>query len=474
MTTIEPVLSAEVCRVTVVGPKGQADLAVPVSLTVSALLPALLARVEEATGPGGVPWVLQRLGEDPLDPDATPDSIGLRDGEVLHLRPAEAPLPALQFDDLADGVAHVLAGRADRWQPQHTRRLAVSVAALTLGALLWALLGFGPGAAAAGTAGGLAVLLAAAAVAGDRLHAGQGPVVLAGTAALLFAAAAGLTFRAAPQAGHTILGSAVAFGGYAPGEPGVLVAAGAVAALAAALLGLRPLPVVIPATALVVALAAGIGALLVRSADLPPGQATAVVAVALFVLGHFGPRLTLRMARLRVPQLPHNAEELQQDIDPEPLERVERRVTAAHGYLNTLSLASALVYAAGLWCMVRETGWIGWVLPLAFCGAVLLRSRGLTSTLQRVPMVLAGALGLALLLVVRGASGHHTARGVVVVVLLVAAVALLVAAWRLPSSRLLPVWAHSGDLLETLSAVALLPLLLQAVHAYAWFRSLAS
>ncbi|MBF9072526.1 type VII secretion integral membrane protein EccD [Streptacidiphilus fuscans] len=475
--TIEPVLSAEVCRVTVVGPKAQADLAVPVSLSVSALLPALLARIEEPTDPGNGPWVLQRLGEDPLDPDATPDSLGLRDGEVLYLRPAESALPSLHFDDLADGVAHVLAGRADRWQPQHTRRLAVTVAALTLAALLWALLGFGPGAAAAGTAGGLAVLLAAVAVTGDRLRSGDGTVVLAGTAALLFAATAGLTFRAAPHGGHGAYGGFAGFGGfggYAPGEPSVLVAAGAVAVLATVLLGLRVLPVVIPATALTVALAAGIGALLARSSDLPAGQAAAVVAVALFVLGHFGPRLALRLARLRVPQLPHNAEELQQDIDPEPQERVERRVTAAHAYLNTLSLASALVYAVGLWCMVRESGWIGWVLPLAFCGAVLLRSRGLTSTLQRVPMVLAGALGLALLLVVRGASHSPTGRAVAVVVLLVAAGLLLVAAWRLPSSRLLPVWAHSGDLLETISAIALLPLLLQAVHAYAWFRSLAS
>lgn len=469
--TIEPVLSAEVCRITVVGPRAQADLAVPVSLTVSALLPALLARVEEPTRSGTAPWVLQRLGEDPLDPEATPDSLGLRDGEVLHLRPAGAPLPSLHFDDLADGVAHVLEGRTDRWQPQHTRRLAVTVAGLTLAALLWALLGLGPGAAAAATAGGIAVLLATAAVAGDRLRSGAWTVVPAGSAALLFAATAGLTFRAAPRPGHGGYGG---LGHYAPGVPGVLVTAGTVAVLAAVLLALRPLPLVIPATALVVALAAGIGALLVRAADLPAGQAAAVVAVALFVLGHFGPRLALRLARLRVPQLPHNAEELQQDIDPEPQERVEVRVTAAHSYLNTLSLASALVYAAALWCMVREAGWIGWVLPLAFCGAVLLRSRGLTSTLQRVPTVLAAALGLALLLVERGAAHSHTGRAAVVAVLTVAAVALLVAAWRLPGSRLLPVWAHSGDLAETLSAIALLPLLLQAVHAYAWFRSLAS
>jgi hypothetical protein len=124
--------------------------------------------------------------------------------------------------------------------------------------------------------------------------------------------------------------------------------------------------------------------------------------------------------------------------------------------------------------MVREPGWIGWVLPLAFGGAVLLRARGLTGTMQRVPMVATGTVGLALLLVLRAAPHQHTGRGVVVLVLFVAAVVLLVAGWRLPTSRLLPVWAHTGDILETISSIALLPLLLQALHVYAWFRSLTS
>lgn len=460
--TTEPLLSAEVCRVSVVGPDSRADLAIPVSLTVSALLPALLDAVKEPAEQRGAPWVLQRLGEDPLDPDGTAESLGLRHGDVLHLRPADQPLPALQFDDIADGVAHVLSARQDRWRPQHTRRLALAMAALVLAALAWALLGFGPGGPAAGGAGGAAVLLALGCVLAARFHADSGTVVLAGVGALLFAGLSGLTFRAGPH------------GGFAPGQPGVLVAAGSVVVLAAALLALRPLPPVVPGTALVTALAAGAGAALMRSAHLHGGQAAAVVAVALFVLGHFGPRLALRMARLRVPQLPNNAEELQQDIDPEPQARVERRVTAANDYLDTLSLSSALVYAVGFWFMVREPGWIGWVLPLAFSGAVLLRARGLTGTWQRVPMVATATVGLALLLVLRAAPHQHNGRAVVVVVLFAAAAALLVAGWRLPTSRLLPVWAHTGDILETLSSIALLPLLLQALHVYAWFRSLAS
>jgi type VII secretion integral membrane protein EccD len=460
--TTEPLLSADVCRVTVVGPAERADLALPVSLTVAALLPVLLDRVKEPAEQRGRPWVLQRLGEEPLDPDGTAESLGLRHGDVLHLRPADEPLPALHFDDLADGVAHVISARPDRWRPQATRRLALALAALALTALAAALLGFGPGAAASGGAAAAAVLLAAGCAAADRFGANAGAVALAGVGALFFGGLSGLTFRQGPH------------GGFAPGQPGVLVAAAAVAVLAGALLALGPLPLAVPGTALVTALAAAAGAGLMRLAHLHGGQAVAVVAVAFFVLGHFGPRLTLRMARLRVPQLPNNAEELQQDIDPEPQQRVDARVTAANGYLDTLSLSSALTYAVGFWFMVHEAGWIGWVLPAAFAGAVLLRARGLSGILQRVPMVTAGAAGLAMLLLFRAAPHGHASRAAVVVALLAAAVALLTAAWRLPTSRLLPVWGHAGDILETASAIALLPLLLQALHAYAAIRSLAS
>ncbi|MBC3841036.1 hypothetical protein GXW82_14375 [Streptacidiphilus sp. 4-A2] len=88
-------------------------------------------------------------------------------------------------------------------------------------------------------------------------------------------------------------------------------------------------------------------------------------------------------------------------------------------------------------------------------------------------MVATGALGLILLLLLRVAPQGHSGRLLVALVLLLAAAALLVAAWRLPTSRLLPVWGQTGDLLETLASIAMLPLLLQALHVYAWFRSLA-
>lgn len=50
---------------------------------------------------------------------------------------------------------------------------------------------------------------------------------------------------------------------------------------------------------------------------------------------------------------------------------------------------------------------------------------------------------------------------------------LLTGAWRLPGARLRPIWGRLGEILEGLTALALVPLLLQVLDAYAYFRSMA-
>jgi hypothetical protein len=440
MTTASVVPAAgtgtEVCRLTVLGPGGKADLAVPVTLPVSALLPVLVEHVVSDVRDRGAAWALQRLGEPPLDPDGTPAGLGLRHGDVLHLRPVDEPLPTLHFDDIADGVAHVVGAQPGRWRPELTRALALTMAALAVAFLALALVSGGPGDFAGYGSGITAVLFAAACAAGARFTADRGAVLTAGIAAMAMAGLAGLAFRTGPG------------GGFDPGVPGLLVAAGCVTAVAVALIALRAMPFLLPGTA--------------------------VVGVALFVLGHFAPRISLRAARLRVPQLPHNAAELQEDTDPEPQERVERRVAAATSYLDALSIGFALSFAVVFWFTTREHGWIGWALPLVLGAAVLLRSRGLSGTLQRVPTVVAAGAGLALLLLQQWTTGGPGQRGVAVALLALTAVALLAAAWRLPSTRLLPVWGHSGDIAELLVAMALLPLLLQLLHVYARLRHMTS
>ncbi|MER7752803.1 type VII secretion integral membrane protein EccD [Kitasatospora sp. NPDC097643] len=462
MTTAPPPVEAtEVCRITVDGPTGRADLAVPVTTTVSALLPVLLRALPDGPGRADGRWVLQRLGDEPLGPAATPATAGLRHGDVLHLRPAGAPLPVPHFDDLADGVADRVGRGPGRWRPGHTRALALVHAGGALAALTAALLGAGAGPAIAARCAAAAAVLTTACAVTARMRADRGSVLLTGVGALWFVALAGLTLRA-PADGHL------------PGATAVLAAAGGVVALAALLLGIGALPLAVPGTALVTGVAAACGAIAVRAGWADAVQAAAVLAVALFVLGHLAPRLALRAARLRVPHLPRDADELQRDIEPEPGERLGHRVTLATACLDTIAAASALVQAAAVTLLaVLDPSWTGWLLPLTLGAAQLLRARGTEGTLQRVPALLCGAYAAALVLVLRAAPAGPAGQAAAITVLLAAAALLPAAAWRLPQARLLPIWGHLGDLAETVTAIALLPLVLQVIGVYARLRALA-
>ena len=129
----------DLCRITVVGPSRRVDIALPGYVSFADLFPAV-ARYAGLDGPevvgekGG--WVLQRLGQEPFSPAMTPLQAGLRDGEMIYLRPQRAQLPQLAFDDVADVIATGLNDLPGRWAPRDIRRVAlgVGVAALVAGA----------------------------------------------------------------------------------------------------------------------------------------------------------------------------------------------------------------------------------------------------------------------------------------------------------------------------------------------------
>src|SRR5436190_10892848 len=101
--TVLKASGADLCRITVAGPDRRADLAVPLSTTISALLPVLVRYTATEDGGDDGQWVLQRLGGTPFDPDETPETLDLLDGEQIYLRRSDDPVPELVFDDIADG-----------------------------------------------------------------------------------------------------------------------------------------------------------------------------------------------------------------------------------------------------------------------------------------------------------------------------------------------------------------------------------
>ncbi|MCO1580743.1 type VII secretion integral membrane protein EccD [Crossiella sp. SN42] len=450
----------QLCRLTVAAPGGRADLAVPQDIPLAELLPVLLRHVDPgltvAAG-GEREWVLQRLGDTPLDTDATPAALGLRDGEVLHLRPARIPLPAIGFDDLTDGVGVAIRGRADRWRPELTRWLFLGLAATALLVLLLALLTVpGPLWLRATGSGAVAVLLLAAGAIASRAI-GDAPV------------AAQLGLAAAPFA--AVAGSLVPGTGF--GAPNLLGAgSAAMAATVLAVLAVRTAVPVFLATG-VAAVAAALGGLLVLWSKLSPGGSAAVVATVAFGLTMLAPGVATRMVRLRPPQLPGGAEELQEDIEPLSEPEVLAKAKSADRLLTALLAGSAVVVAACLLPVVAAPGWTAPAFLAAMCAALLLRSRVLVSTGQRLAVALPGAAGFAVLLHAGAHAPLPALRVISLVGLAVLAALLVLGAWRLPGKRLLPYWGRAADLGETAAAIAVVPLLLAVLDAYALIRALA-
>ncbi|GHB68401.1 hypothetical protein GCM10010377_69030 [Streptomyces viridiviolaceus] len=451
-----------ICRVTVIGDDTSADLGLPPAVTMGSLLPVLAERVGRAGEADAGGYVLQRLGEEPLDPEGTPETLGLRDGDVLYLRPADDILPPMVFDDLADGVSTVIGSRTDRWRTELTRRLFVGLSCLPLLTAAVVVLVFVEGTLLTVQLGTAALAMLAGSVAVARSGAGdRAAVLVCGVAGWTYAALAGLT----AYRGVTALSG--------PDRHDVLLAAACAVGAAALLLIAGNMPPRVFGVLLVLALAAELGSFLALSFDWDATVTLTVLAVTMFVLSAIAPRLALRMAGLRVPQLPRNADELQEDLEPGAQPDVERRVAAADTYLTVFTVAAALYYALDLVLLTRRSGWFDWFLALALASAVTLRSRGMTETWQRVSLALAGTLGLTLAVVWLLVHGGAVARTFLLVILLAAAGLLLLGARRLPTLRLLPIWGHVADIMEMTTAIALVPLLLQFMDVYWFFRSLA-
>src|SRR5262249_51625537 len=146
---------------------------------------------EQATaGLGHDGWVLQRLGEPPLDEDLGTAALGLYDGDVLHLRPRADPLPPVDFADLIDRVATGSASRAERPRPEATRRLILGLVGVLLG--LGAVVAPMSGIAAVGSlvAGTASITLLLGAAAASRALADRAASVVLAVGSIGFAVAA--------------------------------------------------------------------------------------------------------------------------------------------------------------------------------------------------------------------------------------------------------------------------------------------
>jgi type VII secretion integral membrane protein EccD len=460
-----PTMIDDLCRLTVCGPARSVELAVPVHVPLIDLLPALVGHLGDGLADAGLEhggWVLQRLGDPPLREDQSVAVLGLHDGDVVHLRPRADQLPPLDFDDLIDGVAAGIAGRSDRWRPEMSRRLLTGLLAVPLAAGLIVLAGR-PGLLSDVVAAVLAVVLLALTGAASRALADLPAAGVLGAAAIGYA---GLAAAELPllRGGH-LLATAAAV------RPALLAATAAMTGAATAVTLLRggrhP--------ALVATILAGclmtVGGVLAAVARLDAVSVAGVLVALIMPLGGWVPVLAFRLTGMRLDPTPSSPDELQADLDPVPSKFVLDRTRRADRYMTALYTGLAVVVTGCLTVLGLSTGWAARVAAIDVIVLMLLHSRVLVAARHRLAAVIPASVGAAVLVCAAGlrADAHDW---LALLAGLVAVAGLLLAGERsLPGHKLLPHWGRAGDLLQTLTAVALIPAVLWLIDLYGFARA---
>ncbi|GGX86083.1 type VII secretion integral membrane protein EccD [Streptomyces minutiscleroticus] len=460
---------AELCRLTVRAPSVSVDLAVPADVPVADLLPTLLRYVGEEAEEAGLDhagWVLQRLGDAPLDEEATLAAAGLADGDVLYLRPHTEALPEARLDDLVDGIADTAGRKLHTWHPGAARGLLVGTVVATVVAAL--VLVFRPGVSGSGS-----LRAVCAAVAGLLLLAGAGSASRAVGDRLSATALGLLVAPCLALAGWVLPGGdvsgpdAVRVVGARLLAAGAAGAGGAVIALAATAVGAPALL----ASAVVLAATAVAGALIGYTGLDVPAAAALVVAVLVLAAGTVAP-FAFKLAGMRMPALPSSAGQLQEGIEPYAGDEIAERTELAGRWVTALFAATGTVAAAALAVLAERPDLPEVLTALALSLLLLLHSRGLVHIWQRLTLAVPGIWGLLLLARAWAVDSSGDGRVVVFAVLLAAAAALVIAAWTVPGRRMLPYWGRAAELAHTGLAVALLPLSLWVAGLFGWLRGL--
>jgi len=459
------VSAGETCRLVVIGPERQIELAVPAGVVLADLLPALLDHLGEDLADSGLAhggWVLQRLGEAPLDEDVSVADLGLHDGDVVHLRPRSEQIPPVSFDDLIDGIATGARSRAGLWRPEMARWAALATLALLfpVGLTVLALPGDPLARAICAAAAAVACLIGAAGAAraaGER----QAALIIA-VAGIGFGALGGLIV---PGLGADRTG--LTFDGPALFSAAVVVAA--LAVVTAAALGWSG-PVVAGFVAAAVLTAAG--AAVATFTDLGTAGAAGIVVVAGTLLAVSVPLTAFRLAGQRLMPLPTQPEHLQQDIEPEPSGLVLTGATRTDHYMTGLYAGLAGPAAVAMVLLAADGGWAAATLILVTAVARLTAARTMTSGWHRLAQAVPAVAGVVTLAGFELAALDPTVRLAALPVVLLLTVPVLVIGRKMPGRRLMPYWGRIGDVLQLLTTVAMVPILLAELGVYAYARSL--
>ena len=458
-----PAPTSGLARITIRAPRRRLDLAVPDQVPLAEILPEVLRRAGEATpgelapGPGG--WTLRRADGASLG-GATPLALqGVRDGDVLYLVPRSVTWPEPEYDDVVEEIAATARARGRTWDASATRLVALGAAGVVLLAGLIALIGLGPTWTIPAV---LAIVVAVALLGAGCLIAravGDGVVgAAAGGFALPYAAAGGALLLGGDAslrqfgAAHLLLAS-------------VTLLLGSVIGAVAVGFGLR-----IFAAGVTTGAFGAMGALL--GVVLAPAGAAAVLVVALVAGIGAAPVIAVRLGRLPLPVVSAGPEP--PGSEPSDPAQVRAAVVRADELLAGSLLGISVLVVGCIGILGLRDGVAGPLLAGLAAVALLLRARLFPTVGARLPLLLAGLVGLALVTVETLTRGGVLMRLAGVGAAFVAVIVLLSSAASAHRRRgSSPYFARAGDVLDVLAVVSLAPVACAVLDLYTWVRGLA-
>jgi type VII secretion integral membrane protein EccD len=462
---VTPRIGIGLARVTVATPKRRIDVALPDNALVAELLPHLLRHAGEATDDSAdahAGWTLRRATGDLVEPNRNLVVQGVRDGEVLHLVPRRVDWPELAYDDVVEMIANGARRTGRAWSSAATRRggLAFGVTLFVLGLIPVVLAGppWGlPGAAALGVAVALAVaglLIARAgsdAVAGGAVAGAALPYAFIGGMLVIAPNGTALSHLRAPD---LLLGSA-----------GLLVFSviGYTGTSAVRWLFMAGIE----------AGAAGIiAAVLCFAGASDAGAAALTLTIVIGLLPGY-PLFASWLGKLPVPELPDRPEDILEDRPVPKRTGVFAAVARATELLSGMLLAAAVVGAIAMVFLAVEGSLPALFLAGAGSAALLLRARLFPAAQQRIPLLLSGGFGFALLTV--GAAlrlGAGGGRLLMLLVFALAATAVLVAGLMYSRRTPSPYVGRVGDIVDVLAIMALIPLAAGVIGFYSTIQAM--
>ncbi|AXO34228.1 type VII secretion integral membrane protein EccD [Micromonospora chalcea] len=458
-------MTSGLARVTISAPRRRVDVALPEQVPLAELLPEVLRHAGEGLADDGERhggWVLRRTDGGVL---ATAQALlpqGVRDGEVLHLVPARAEWPELEYDDVVEAIVDGARRRGAAWSAHATRAAALGGAAVPLAVGLVAVVAAGPGERGWPVAAAVALILVLTATAASRAY-GDGAVgATLGGYALPWAATAGALAVASGDPVGPIPGLRWV------GAPELLV--GSVALLLVAVLGLlgaasRSRVFVAGVTVGVTGVASALGGLLLD----PAGAAAVLLAVLVFALGGL-PLLAIRVGKLPLPPLTLPSPAGTRDLPDRG--RVHAAVARAEEVLTGMLLGHALLAVGAVAVLVATGRTAGLLLAAVAAGVLLLRSRLFVAVRHRVPAIVAGLAGYALLGAVLAERAGPAGRFALAVGGLALALAAVTAGATYARRPVSPYLGRLADLTDTALVVAVVPVACAVLGLYDRARDL--